>query len=66
MLSLHGCMNRTKLQPTAEAEELNLRFMLKVGKEIGTPYPAKSTYQILRGLYRHTKSQWKECPNFVD
>ena len=31
----------------------------------GTPYPAKSLYQILCGLYRHAKSQWKVCPNFM-
>ena len=47
-------------KPTAEKLNLWLcRFMLEVRKGDGTPYPAKSLYQIL-------KSQWKECPNFVD
>ena len=52
-------------KPTAE--ELNLwlcRFMLEVRKRDGT-HPAKSLYQIVCGFYRHAKSQWKECPNFV-
>ena len=40
--------------------------MLEVRKGDGTPYPTESLYQILCGLYRHAKSQWKECPNFVD
>ena len=54
-------------KPTAENLNLWLcRFMLEVRKGDGTPYPAKSLYQILCGLYRRAKSHWKECPNFMD
>ena len=54
-------------KPTAEAlNQWLCQFMLELRKGDGTPYPAKSLYQILFGLYRHAKSQWKECPNFMD
>lgn len=54
-------------KPTAEKLNLWLcRFMLEVRKGDGTPYPPKSLYQILCGFYRHARSHWKNCPNFVD
>ena len=42
------------------------RFVLELRRADGNPYPPSSISNILAGLYRYSKSQVPDCPNFMD